>query len=238
MQSVSRDSHPRRFDGRFRPSVSRARIECTVSLKCWAPALRTFSPNVGFRPIADISASLDMGSMRSAPVALLFVLVAGCRAQPSEVDQIEIRLTGATDLDVTVNRQGKGHYDDRRPMGESGSFSITRAQYMHLLDRLQPYRRLAAPVTAKGRPESIDMTCAKGTPVLPGTDTISVHWTGNHLDEFYGVNLVCDWKRKAVDNDGLFAALRSLPIPGGDAEWSDSLKSLSKAETDTRAKRQ
>lgn len=137
---------------------------------------------------------------------------------------MEFQLTGSTELDVMVNRTGQGRYVYHDPLPESAAFEISPRQFDALLKRVQPFRPLAH--TSPHYPRRVSSRCPSGKPVLPGAGTIKVLWTGKGLNELYFANLDCDWKRQAAANDELFAALRSLPIPGGDAEWDEHMAKM------------
>lgn len=162
--------------------------------------------------------------MRIALLGLLVVLTLGCERAPPRVDRLDIQLTGSTELDVMVNRSGQGRYVYHGELPESGAFEISPRQFDALLKRVQPFRPKAQ--TSPHYPRRISSRCPSGKSVLPGAGTIKVLWKGKRLNESYLANLDCDWKRQAVANEALFAALRSLPIPGGDAEWLEAMERI------------
>jgi len=158
--------------------------------------------------------------MRTSFVSLLFAFLVGCGGtHPSpKVDRVEIRLSGPTGLYVTVNSQGEGHYDYAPPMPESGSFTLTQQQFANFLQRLRLLRAQATQVPANGNWRSIYKECPKGSQVFGSPEAIWIHWVGERLDQVYFANLQCDPYRDFARQNEIFGMLRSLPIPGGDAD--------------------
>jgi len=167
-----------------------------------------------------------MTGMRTGLLALGFAFLVGCESshRPANIERVEIGLSGT--WRVSVNNRGEGHYEWLPPMPESGSFKITPQQFNDLVTRLERFRRTSVPAQAEGVKAVLDAKCPVGKPYLGGPEVIWIHWIGHNLDQLYAANLACDWKQTKAQNEEIFRNVRSLPIPGGDADYARFLKQL------------
>lgn len=153
--------------------------------------------------------------MRIALWSLLLVLLLGCdAAQPDEIDQIEIRVSGWSALDISLNRDDAGSYHISHPYpdGQRGIFSITPQQFESLLERLEPFRDEAVPFDEESIEEFINSSCPEGSPFVTDAGAIWIHWMGSDTDEHYLANLECYPERNSSRNETLHNIAESLPI--------------------------
>jgi hypothetical protein len=147
----------------------------------------------------------------------LSILTVGCSSpEPaSKIDRVELRVSGWSSVDVEVNRRGEGRYHLSEPLpnGRGGSFSIQPQQFTALVERLQPFRRQAVPLTDESAQEFINRECPEGVPFVTDAGAVWVHWTGPNFDEHFLADLGCDAERNAARNRELLNAVKSLPVP-------------------------
>jgi hypothetical protein len=132
------------------------------------------------------------------------------------IERVEMRLSGWTALDVSVNKMGQGQYHSNRPRpgGNSGSFSIQPQQFASILQRLEPFRRQAVPVTERSKAEFVEgKPCPEGTPFVTDAGGFYVRWVGPSYNQHYLADLGCDWERNVERNKALLAIVESLPVP-------------------------
>jgi hypothetical protein len=148
--------------------------------------------------------------------ALTLLLLVGCRGpEPAtQVDRVEMRLSGMFSTDVAVNRRGQGQYRlSGRGKQSNGTFSISPRSFSRLLARLEPFRKEAVPYTEKSALEMITRSCPKGVSFVTDSGSIWVRWIGPSADFHYMADLGCDTKRNARRNDELRDVFKSLPLP-------------------------
>lgn len=153
--------------------------------------------------------------MRATYLSLLFVLATGCGGSGAspKVDRLEIRKSGWSAVDVSVNSKGQGQYlISDYPRKRSGSFSITPQQFAGLVERLQPFRREAVPFNEKTMRQFIETGCSRGVPYITDQGAVWVHWVGSP-NEHYLADLGCDSERYAARNKELIAIVKSFPLP-------------------------
>lgn len=152
-------------------------------------------------------------------VALLsLVFASGCsRPEPAPtIDRVEMRLSGWTALDVSVNAKGEGEYHLARPFpeGTRGLLSIPPQQFAKVVQRLEPFRRDAVPMTEKSLAQYVEgKACPRGAPLTTDAGAVWVHWMGPSYNGHYLVDLGCDAGRHAARNKKLLAIVGSFPVP-------------------------
>ena len=156
--------------------------------------------------------------MRTRLALLSAVLALGCsRSEPAPtIDRVEMRLSGGTALDVSVNSKGEGKYHLGRPLpdGSSGSFSFPPQQFSSIVQRLEPFRKEAIPVTEKSMAEFVEgKPCPRSTPFVTDAGGVWVHWLGPDYDKHYLAELGCDAERNAARHKTLLAIVESFPVP-------------------------
>ena len=173
--------------------------------------------NVRFPPIAVVSFSRQIGSMKGTLFALALLLASGC-GRPSavaQVERVELRLSGYFATDISVNSRGEGrfHLSYPYPKGRSGSFSISPQQFSQLVDSLTPFQRQAVPFSDKSAQEFAESSCPEGLPFTTDAGALWVHWIGPKLDGHYLADFGCDAERHAARNRQLLSIVESLPVP-------------------------
>lgn len=155
--------------------------------------------------------------MRTTLVTCLAMFMVGCSGpeRAPQLDRVELRVSGwsAVDVEVTSRGEGKYHLSAPSPNGRSGSFSIQPQQFAALVERLEPFRRQAVPLTDNSARELIDRTCPEGVPFVTDAGAVWVHWVGPGFDEHYIADLGCDAERHAARNNELIKLVKSLPVP-------------------------
>ena len=151
-------------------------------------------------------------------VAILPAVVLGCSgSKPTPtIERVEIRRSGWTALDVSVNKRGEGQYHLGRPLpgGTSGSFSIQPQEFASILQRLESFRNLAVPVTEESLAEFVQgKPCPQGTPFVTDAGGVWVRWLGPSYDEHYLADFGCDPERNAARNKALLTMVESFPVP-------------------------
>ena len=127
-----------------------------------------------------------------------------------------MRRSGWTALDISVNKRGDGQYRLSWPLpnGTSGSFSIKPEQVASIVQRLEPYRKEAVPVTEKSMAEFVEgKPCPPDKPFTTDAGGVWVHWIGPGYNEHYLADLGCDAERNAARNKALLTILESFPVP-------------------------
>ena len=146
---------------------------------------------------------------------LLTVLSACTDTQPPDVERIDIRVSGWSSADISMNRQGEGsyHLSKPRPDGKSGTFSFAPQRFDQIRQRLEPYRRTAVPFTDQSARNFALYECPKGVPFVTDAGGVYVRWIGPKSDQHFLADLGCDADKNATRNKDLLAIVESLPIP-------------------------
>ena len=99
------------------------------------------------------------------------------------------------------------------PGGTSGSFSIQPQQFASIVQRLEPFRKQAVPVTEKSLAEIVrGEACPDGTPFMTDAGGVWVRWIGPSYDKHYLADFGCDPDRKAARNKALLMIVESFPV--------------------------
>lgn len=154
--------------------------------------------------------------MRILLFACLLCLISACSdASPPVIDRIEMRVSGWSSVDISVNREGAGSYrlTNGSAKVKNGTFQITPQQFDQLVDRLDPFRHEAVPFTEKSTAEFMDRTCPKGVPYTYDAGAVWVHWAGPKTDQHHLVQLGCDATRNEARNKAVLNIVKSLPVP-------------------------
>jgi hypothetical protein len=155
--------------------------------------------------------------MRTVLASCLAVLAVGCgdREPATQVERLELRVSGDSSVDIEVNMAGEGKYRLSHPLpeGRSGSFSIRPEQFASLVERLQPFRAEAVPFTEQSAREFILADCPKGIPFTYDAGGVWIHWIGPKSDQHYLADLGCDAERNRSRNMELLGIVESLPVP-------------------------
>ncbi len=128
-----------------------------------------------------------------------------------------MRLSGWSSLDVVVDAEGNGTYEDSEPHpdGTKGRFKLTRAELLKLLAKLQPYRKQAVPFSEESAMRFIEQVCPKGMPEVTDAGAFYARWLTADHDVHYLADFGCDHKRQADRNDELRKIVEGLPTPSG-----------------------
>ena len=128
-----------------------------------------------------------------------------------------MRLSGWSSLDVVVDAEGNGTYEDSEPHpdGTKGRFKLTRAELLKLLAKLQPYRKQAVPFSEESAMRFIEQVCPKGMPEVTDAGPFYARWLTADHDVHYLADFGCDHKRQADRNDELRKIVEGLPTPSG-----------------------
>lgn len=153
--------------------------------------------------------------MRKPALSLLVViaLASGSCERPPQIDRIYLRRSGDASLDITVEGNGHGSFQRNAPHGRSGTFSISPQQFARLVQRAEPFRRQAVPVTDKSLQELFNRQCPKDVPFTYDAGAIYMEWLGPGRDEYYSADLGCDAEKNIARDKELLGILDSLPIP-------------------------
>ena len=152
--------------------------------------------------------------MRLLLVPLVFVLATSCH-EAAHIDQIYIRKSGWSAVDITLKSAGTGHFEiSGYARKKTGSFSFTPQPFRALRDRLEPFRTQSVPFSdASVREFIIGGVCPKGVPYVTDQGAVYIRWTGPSVDEHYLADLGCDHVRNAARNKELLAIVKSFPVP-------------------------
>jgi hypothetical protein len=150
--------------------------------------------------------------MRLAPLALIFL--AACH-DTSKIDEISIRKSGWSALNVTVSDKGRGQYEITEfPRNKTGSFSFTPQQFTALRAKLEPFRRKAVPYSERSvRQFIVGTPCPKGVPYVTDRGAVYIRWKGRGLDEHFLADFECDYMRNADRNAELLDIVKGFPLP-------------------------
>ena len=155
--------------------------------------------------------------MRMGVILLLSALATSCSGaeKSPEIEQVQIRVSGWSSEDVTVNSLGEGQYhlSDPLPNGTDGSFSITPQQFVQLVKRLEPFWQKSVPITDKSEQEFVEGRCPQGVPRVTDAGAIYVRWIGASSRRHYLAELGCDYERNSARNKELLGVVKSLPVP-------------------------
>ena len=159
------------------------------------------------RSLADFHSVLHTVCMRMMRALFFLFAVAGCneRIREDEVQKIEMKLTGATELRVQISRPGQGRFEYGGAMAESGSFVVSPRQFDRLIALLRPFGPNA-------QTDYAEVRCNERRTASPNAESFRVRWFGKERDAEYITDLGCV---TAAQNERLFDVLQSLPIPGG-----------------------
>ncbi|GEN99944.1 hypothetical protein NSE01_17770 [Novosphingobium sediminis] len=168
-----------------------------------------------FRSLADI-ALLDHRALMRASIALWAVLiVAGCRnAQRPEIERVEMRRSGWSSIDVSINSAGVVNYRLSKPYpnGKTGTVHITHDQFTEFVDSLEVYRAKAEPYRDESAVRFVKAECP---PKLWTTDqgAMYIRWFGPQYDAHFLMDFGCDVDRNAIRNRQMRQKFERLPLP-------------------------
>lgn len=138
--------------------------------------------------------------------------MAGCgpSAMSGPVKRLEVRAAG---LEVQIADTGRGNYlfGYDRPR-QSKTFNIGPSGFQKVIAAFAPYRSKAAPIEDVAKRTAAG-TCPKSAVYTTDQGGISVRWIGEGFDNLLDVDFGCDYEKNASRNEGLSAALKSLPVP-------------------------
>ena len=140
----------------------------------------------------------------------------GCADNPSSepVEQIEMRISGWSSLDVVIDADGKGSFEASEPFpeGKNGSFQISRGEFLQVLEKLEPYRDQSEEFSDESITAYIDRRCPEGIPAVTDAGAFYVRWKTEKSDRHFLVDFGCDYERYADRNSELRAVVDGLPI--------------------------
>ena len=155
--------------------------------------------------------------MRSLFASCVLLIATSCAPDTSgeKIEQLEMRLSGWSSLDVVIDAGGNGTYKDSEPNpdGTKGGFKLTHAELRVMLSKLRPYRKQAVPYTQESAMRFIEQGCPKGVPKITDAGAFYVRWQSADEDVHYLADFGCDHERLAVRNGELREILEGLPIP-------------------------
>lgn len=149
-------------------------------------------------------------------LALLLLSLAGCGdSRAPVIENIEIRVSGWSAVDISLNRNGKGkyHLSEPRPEGKGGSFSISPQQFDQIQRRLESFRQTAVPFSDQSARKFALYECPEGIPFATDAGGVYIHWAGPKSDQHYLADLGWDPETNAARNKELLAIVESLPVP-------------------------
>lgn len=157
--------------------------------------------------------------MRVLFASFLLLIATSCAPDGNgeTVERLEMRLSGWSSLDIVIDAQGNGAYEDSEPYpdGKTGRFKLTQSELLELLAKLEPYRAQAVPFSEESAMGFIKRTCPKGVPKVTDAGAFYSRWlTANH-DIHYLADFGCDPERLADRNRELLQVVEGLPIPSG-----------------------
>ena len=151
-------------------------------------------------------------------VPALAVLLTSCsQSELAGIDTIEIHRSGRISYNVIVHANGKGEFEGSRAIPESGkrTFALKPGQFDQLASSLQPYLRLAKPVTDESIRDVVEgkwPKCPANTPRVTDAGALYLHWQGSKTNVHYVVDLGCDETGNYEQNQSLLFAVYRLPI--------------------------
>lgn len=150
--------------------------------------------------------------MRSA-LALMFSLFAmGCGAP--QIEQIEMKQSGWSSIEVEINNQGQGRYRvGEFPRYRQGAFSISPQQFTALVERLEPFQRQSEAMSEESVARVLAFRCPEGRPDVSDAGGFWAHWIAPGYDRHFAADFGCDRERNRARNDELRSILRALPLP-------------------------
>ena len=155
--------------------------------------------------------------MRALFASFILLFATSCAPDSSneKIERLEIRLSGWSSLDVAINEDGNGTYEDSEtyPARTKGRFKLTRAELLELLARLQPYREQAVPFSEESALRFIEQACPEGVPKVTDAGAFYARWLTVDNDVHYLADFGCDHKRLADRNGELRKIVEGLPIP-------------------------
>lgn len=123
----------------------------------------------------------------------------------------------APGLEIVIDSGGKGHFK-QVTTGKSGNFSISSTEFSELRRRTEPFRLSPETITAGQLSEkNLNDSWRCDGNYVTDNGSISFHWIGPSLDQFYFVDFGCDREKNAARNQTLHAVLASLPVPAPDS---------------------
>ena len=115
--------------------------------------------------------------------------IAACADSPSSepVEQIEMRISGWSSLDVVIDADGHGSFEVSEPFpkGKNGSFQISRAEFLQVLEKLEPYRVQSEEFSDEGIAAYIDRRCPEGIPSVTDAGAFYVRWKTEKTDQHF-----------------------------------------------------
>jgi hypothetical protein len=157
--------------------------------------------------------------MRALFASFALLIVTSCAPDNSgeTIERLEIRLSGWSSLDIVIDAEGNGTYENSEPYpdGTTGRFKLTRAELLELLAKLEPYRTQAVPFSEESAMGFIERTCPKGVPKVTDAGAFYARWLTGNQDIHYLARLGCDHERLADRNKELLKVVGGLPIPSG-----------------------
>ncbi|MCT2398657.1 hypothetical protein [Novosphingobium mangrovi (ex Huang et al. 2023)] len=151
--------------------------------------------------------------MRSL-LALSFLITVGACSEASDgkIDEIDLRVSGWSSVDISLTRQGEGHFE-LDPSRKVGAFNVTPQQFDQFRKRLEPYRQAATPYSDSSALQFIQQGCPDGSPQIRDAGAVYIRWVGSGLDEHFLADFGCNASQNAARNKSLLNAVKSLPIP-------------------------
>lgn len=167
------------------------------------------------RPLAGIALLHHRALMRASVALWAVLMVAGCRnAQRPEIERVEMRRSGWSSIDVSINSAGSVRYRLSKPypFGKTGTVYITRDQFAKFVDSLEPYRAKAEPYSDESAERFMKADCP---PNLRTTDqgAMYIRWFGPQYDAHFLMDLGCDVDRHAIRNRQMRRKFERLPLP-------------------------
>lgn len=155
--------------------------------------------------------------MRALFASSALLIATSCAPESSveKIERLEMRLSGWSSLDVVIDAEGNGTYEDSEPHpdGTTGRFRLTRSELLELLAKLQSHQKQAVTFSDESAMRFIEQTCPIGVPEVTDAGAFYVRWlTANH-DIHYLADFGCDHERLADRNRELLKVVEGLPIP-------------------------
>jgi hypothetical protein len=155
--------------------------------------------------------------VRALFASFVLLIATSCALDSSgeTVERLEMRLSGWSSLDIVIDAEGNGTFEDSEPYpdGKTGRFKLTESELLELLAKLEPYRTQAVPISEESAMGFFERTCPKGVPKVTDAGAFYARWlTANH-DIHYLADFGCDHERLADRNRELLQIVEGLPIP-------------------------